>query len=130
MIENHNKVIKTTIADLCRIEHDIIFAKYHSMYLDNVEYLDELSEGIKKLIVHQKNLLLFDASKVKGASKEFRQASTKNRGYTKAIAIVVGSAILKILVNIFISFNKPEYPTKMFTKKEDAVQWLLTFEQT
>lgn len=45
--------------------------------------------------------------------------------YTLANALLIDSLPKKILFNFFVKFNKPIAPTKGFTTKEDAFNWLL-----
>ena len=44
-----------------------------------------------------------------------------------AEAIVVKSTSLKLLVNAYISFNKPNRPVKMFDSEVKAIEWLNQF---
>lgn len=128
MTEDQNKVIKISMGEMFLIEHDIIFCKYNNIYLDSVEYLDEMGKAVLELATKDQILFLLDSTQVKGASKEFRLASSKNQGNTKAVAILIGNMFTKILANIFIKFNNPGYPTKMFVKREEAIKWLLSFD--
>lgn len=63
--------------------------------------------------------------------KEARKFSASEAAgkYTIADAIVVKSTALRLLVNAYISFNKPYRPTKMFDSEEKAVEWLKSFMQ-
>ena len=47
--------------------------------------------------------------------------------YTLADAIVVNSVALKLLINFYIAFNKPDRPTRMFENEAKAIEWLKTF---
>jgi hypothetical protein len=46
-----------------------------------------------------------------------------------ASAILVSSPMLKMMANFFILVNKPKNPTRMFTSKESAVEWLANFKR-
>lgn len=45
----------------------------------------------------------------------------------KAQAIIVNNIPSKLLANFYIKFHKPSDPTKIFTKFDDAVDWIRTF---
>ncbi|UKN02649.1 hypothetical protein K6119_03870 [Paracrocinitomix mangrovi] len=70
------------------------------------------------------NLINIGANTV--TSKEAREIVTSLEGsfYKKADAIIINSISKKLLANLFLSFQKPVVPTKVFTKIEDAEEWL------
>ncbi|MDI1353934.1 MAG: hypothetical protein PSX36_03400 [bacterium] len=41
-----------------------------------------------------------------------------------AQALIADTSAVIILANFFIKVNKPEIPTRLFKKKEDAIAWL------
>jgi hypothetical protein len=50
-----------------------------------------------------------------------------------ANAILVASPISRVMANVFTSFSKAKYPSKVFTSPEEAIAWLqrfLTSEQS
>jgi hypothetical protein len=46
----------------------------------------------------------------------------------KAGAFLIKGRVQKILANYFIRFHKPPVPAKMFTKREEAIEWLQQFK--
>ena len=44
-----------------------------------------------------------------------------------AAAIVVDSHFSRLLASFFLSFNRTQIPTKLFSTEEDATQWILEF---
>lgn len=70
---------------------------------------------------------LVDVAAVKKVTKEFRDycATAEAAAYTKAVAILVGSGFSRIAGNLYLNFNKPKNPTKLFTNEEKAIEWLL-----
>lgn len=54
-------------------------------------------------------------------------SKNKNNPYSVADAFVITSISQSILANFYSKINKPERPTKFFTKKEDAMKWLEQF---
>lgn len=51
----------------------------------------------------------------------------KNNPYSVADAFVISSISQSILANFYSKINRPERPTKFFTKHEDALDWLKQF---
>jgi hypothetical protein len=44
-----------------------------------------------------------------------------------ATAFITRSAATRMIANLYIQFNKPQTPVRMFTDTESAVKWLKTF---
>ena len=47
---------------------------------------------------------------------------------TRAMAILVGGPMSKMLGNFFLGFNKGDFPVKLFTEKENAADWLMQYK--
>jgi hypothetical protein len=56
--------------------------------------------------------------------REF-SASSSNNKYTIADAMVISSQAHKLVTNFYMKFNKPSKPTKIFTDRNKAIEWLL-----
>lgn len=56
--------------------------------------------------------------------REFAASSSQNK-YTIADAMVISSQAHKIVTNFYLKFNKPIKPTKIFTDRNKAIEWLL-----
>jgi len=54
-------------------------------------------------------------------------ASEESLKYSSAEAFLITSLPQKILINFYIQFDKPLIPTKLFTNREKAEQWLKEF---
>ena len=54
-------------------------------------------------------------------------ASEESNITTIAAAFVVNLVALRFVGNLYISFNKPARPTKLFNSEEMAIEWLKTF---
>lgn len=74
--------------------------------------------------------MLADISAQKMASKEIREylATEEVTKNYKAGAIVANSILAKIIGNLFLTFNKQPFPTKIFTDEAAAVAWLQQFK--
>lgn len=73
--------------------------------------------------------ILIDIRNIKSTTKTARQflASEKGcEGITSA-AIFINSSIGSMMGNFFIFFNRPLVPTKLFSNKKEAMEWLMQF---
>ena len=61
-------------------------------------------------------------------TREAREESAKEEymKYLNALAIVSDLLAHKLLGNFFIKFNKPAKPTRFFTNKNKATEWLIS----
>jgi hypothetical protein len=62
-------------------------------------------------------------------TRESREYSNSHPMENKALAMIAKSLPQKIVINFLMTVYrkaKPKYPMKMFLKKEDAVNWLLS----
>lgn len=66
--------------------------------------------------------------KIKNTDKDARDFLSEYSsciGFTKC-AIMMKSKIECTIANLFIRFNKPAIPTKLFTKEKEAILWIMT----
>lgn len=73
-------------------------------------------------------LTIVDIRNIVGVSKEVR-ALAKTEVITKnheAFALIINSALSRLIGNFFLGINKPKVPIKLFEDKESAKKWLLT----
>lgn len=91
------------IAEQC-IEERFAFCKYQSY-----PFLADI-RGVKSFTLEARNLL----------AKKGNELVTAN-------AILVKSPVEKMMANVYISFNKPTKPTRLFTDKKKALVWLSRF---
>ena len=73
--------------------------------------------------------LLVNLKAIHSISKEARDHfSMQNRtAGVKAIGMLIKSPGSRIIGNFFLGLNKPTVPTKLFTDKDKALQWLQKF---
>ncbi len=72
---------------------------------------------------------LIDLTKIKRTTKEAQNylGSPKGSESITAGAFYTKSNIGKVVGNLFLTFQKPLAPTKIFTNKEKAISWLSNF---
>lgn len=69
--------------------------------------------------------ILFDATKSGTISYEAREEFAKSKK-RMAVAIVTTSLANKLLGNFFINFHKPMSSSRIFSKEDEAINWLRT----
>ncbi len=74
---------------------------------------------------------LLDMHQIQSAPRKAREYAAKNAARTSlCVAMLVGSAVSRLFGNLFINFNKPVVPTRLFTSEEKAIEWLKGFIKT
>jgi len=93
--------------------------------IENSLIVNELCRG-------RKHPLLIDLKHLKSITKEARAYfSTRDRETDIcAFGFLIHSAFQRMVGNIFIQFNDPPIPTRLFTDENAALQWLATFANT
>lgn len=89
------------------------------------EHLDASSE----LLEGRKALTLIDGSAPFTMTPEARSYLASNAGAENRIAaaFITNSFLNKVWFNLYIKFNKPVTPTKMFNSEKYALRWLKSF---
>lgn len=84
--------------------------------------------AIRKVSENTLRPLLLDMRPIKSQRREVRDYYKSPEATTayKAIAILVGSPISKMIGNIFIGIGKLPVPTKLFSAEPEALEWLKT----
>lgn len=97
-----------------------------SIELIEVDHLSKMQQTVAELGGGKKMPLLFTPHDFLHLSKEGGKYATSEEGtrYSLAIAVVVDNLAKKLLMNFFLSINKPKVPTKGCSTKSDAFIWL------
>lgn len=112
-----------------RIENGILFIEWKISHYE----VEDVELGIKKrfeLSEGKSYPVLSDFRTVKSGSREARQRlSEKDAGEgIIAVAVIIKSNVQKVLYNFFNKIYKDPSPTKLFTKYEDAIEWLQQYK--
>jgi hypothetical protein len=104
-----------------------------TVYKDARVTMDD-AHDIKKLTgqmdVSKPHTVLIDLTLVHSIEPEARRVLSTPRNAnvyeSKAVAIVVKSAISRVIANFFLGSSRPGVPTRLFNSPEDARAFLLT----
>lgn len=95
--------------------------------------LADAKDGVAKrleICKGKKYPLFVDGRGIKKFDKQARAYLAGPDGIkgVSAGAFLINSRIKELLANAWFSLNKPAVPTKLFTKKEDAIKWLENYK--
>lgn len=81
---------------------------------------------LEEMIEGNPRPLLCDLTNVKKMTRECRQhfASEEHAMVFTKCALLISSPIARIIGNFFLGANVPARPTRLFTNKEEAINWL------
>lgn len=121
MIENENIKIW--------IEGDIMCSEYkiETVRAENARSMIQT----RLLLCNGKTYPFFaDVTKVKSIDKEARDEFSHGSGIElmSACALLINSPLNRILGNFFMSVNRPNVPTRLFTSSTEALEWLKKFK--
>ena len=73
--------------------------------------------------------LLTDITRIHFVSHDARKYSARpeNTKAASAHGMFVGSAVSKLVGNLYLKLNKPKVPSRVFTSEDEAIQWLKGF---
>ncbi len=103
---------------------------YYELYIkDNVEIFVEDMERIKDAQRQLSSLripVLISGGKYSTTNVDVMKylAKNENMPYSKVSAYITNSISQKLLGNFYLKINKPERPTRFFSNKKDAIDWL------
>ena len=132
MIPDNVKVIATQteapyIISMC--DDGILYVQVTNEVNETVERAKKLVEAIGKIVNYEKVPMLSKFDEFALPPKENRDFWAKKDScpYTSAEAFITNSTAMMLISNFYLRFDKPERQTKMFTKVEEARNWLKTF---
>ncbi len=107
--------------------NNIIEVKWNSA-IDEIDkhHLIELKNIIQEIGLGKKMLIYVDTYNFMAITPEARlfASSPEASEFSLANAVLIDSLAKKILFNFFINISKPIVPTKGFSTKSEAINWL------
>lgn len=120
------KKITTAIATITVDEDNIVHTEYkNSVHITLQDSIRDVEIALE-LGKDEKVLSLANITNVKSIEQKARQyySSPEAERAFKAVALIVGSPISKMMGNFFIGLNKPKVPLQLFNTTEDGLAWL------
>jgi len=125
-IDNRISEIQNRVEKIWLREDGIV----QDFVLPGVEYtLEDAKQGLAGIVQLSNGKLhpmMADLRNVKTMERAARQELAAFKGMT-ASAILIDSALSRIIGNVIINFNKLKVPARLFTSETEAVEWLREF---
>lgn len=105
---------------------NVIFAEYEKEVVIDLEMAKRSVEKRIKFTSKKNAGLVFDLRNVKHIeidARKFLGTDTSTHLIT-AGAVIINSPIQKILANFFLRFSRPQIPTRLFTNRHEAIEWV------
>ena len=108
------------------IEGNIICGTFSQNVVINLNVAKDMVKDRLMLSEGKPYLILVEIDKIKAVENKARSyfASTEGTRQLIAAALIANSYLSRIIGNFFLTFNKPLIPTRLFTDREEARQWL------
>lgn len=110
------------------IGDDILCVHYFESSFIEVEDVKEGIEIGTKMSPSDSTKLLVWVEHYVDITKEAREYLQENMRPLKVEANVLSNLAQKILYNLFLKLRKTKHPIRAFTKFDEAVKWLSSFE--
>ena len=90
-----------------------------------LEDLQDLNRRHREISCERRPLLVYAESVAAAEHAAQRFASSEEVvEIVRALAIIVRSFFTRALAEVFMKFHKPPYPTRIFTREDEALVWL------
>ena len=111
-------------------EEEILMSEFKKPIDVTKEIITELIELRHHISKNTYQSWLMDCTNMRSMSKEARVYAEKlGQELLYSCAVLINSHVGKALYNSYNKFYPPKIPFVFFTKKEKAVEWLLSFKQ-
>ena len=109
-----------------KLEDGIIRVEVKANVELNVKDLSENYELYRQIMNEDTAdfLVIFGPNSMAGKEARDEFASQYRSRIKRKEALVLQSLAHRIMAQFYITFYRPEHPTKIFTKEEDALTWL------
>ena len=107
------------------IKQDILYVNLRKKEIDRK--IAQKIVDLRLAFVEGQDLpILVEGLAVKDLTKEAREvlSAKKANQHALALAVIVQNPVTRTIANFFLKFQQPPYPSKLFTDRERAEQWL------
>jgi hypothetical protein len=110
------------------IDQEILFFKYKMGVTLNLEAARQIVAD-RLMLQHGRPYAIFcDPSGIKDSNKAARDyLANEGSQLVKAVALLVETPLARMMLNFYMTINKPHVPTRLFGNKEKALEYLGTF---
>jgi hypothetical protein len=111
------------------VEDGILFSQYEKNLVIDVSIAKKIVDERLAFSKGESFPILIDFTNLKSVTKEARDYMNQPDGGLKGLtcgAFVGNNAVAVLFVNLYLKINKPIIPSKFFTRKDEALEWLRT----
>lgn len=123
--------VTTSKSTISLLVNGVVVVEVADNVILDVSDVKEIVEKQGELTGGKKHPVVTVPSEFTSVTKEAREFMSGKEAakYTSADAFVIRSLPQKILADFYMRFQKHTVPTKIFRKKEDAVEWAEKFAE-
>lgn len=121
---SESQIIETTNAKIRFVSNDIMHVCYKPDIALEIADFKEPLEVLKNLSEENFYKVIVEFPMHTHASPEARKWAMETSLPAVAEAIVFKSLAQRIIIRFYLLVNKQSHPVKIFTDKEDAINWL------
>lgn len=129
--EKKLKSIDTAHYNVSEQENGLIYVVFKEGTDITIDLLEEMIDVYNQITGGKHLPFLYEVEPYVTISKEARDYSVKieKRKPISASAVYVDNIAYAIIVNFYMKFNRPHKPFKMFNKRDEAIKWLLSYQE-
>ncbi len=86
---------------------------------ENIASIATLNEGLRRPVLVD----ITNCKRIELAARKY-YAGTETARHQRAVALLTGSTVSRVLGNFFLGINKPGFPIQIFDSETKALDWL------
>jgi hypothetical protein len=116
----------TTRTAEVRLDGDVLRARFHDGAEVDLADARENLEACAALVPGRQLGVLVDLRPVRSQTAEARAhfAGPAAGRIASGLALLIGSPLSRVLGNFYLRFNRPGFPTRLFSSEDEALRWL------
>ena len=114
------------------IDDGILFCSYKENIMLDINVAKRIVSDRLAFSKGTDYLILIDFNNLKSADKDAREYMNSPNGGLKGLiggAFVSDKIVASVFINLYLKINKPKIPTKFFTQRIDALNWLKSIDK-
>jgi hypothetical protein len=119
-------VIKNANSTIGWVNDDVIHLKWRQDVELEIPDIDEVEAAFQELTKGKKVKVLSEFGNYVNISAEARDYAAARSPECIALAYVITSLAQRIVIRFYIRLRRRQNPTKVFTSREEALNWLKT----
>ena len=123
------KLVETQTAKIWLDEDGILYMEVLPKVVLTLSAVVENTDVVQRLAQGKRKPVFIDITRLAGITPDARNFSAGEgvNDVLTALAILIGSPLARAIGNLWLGINKPIFPSRLFTSKEDAIEWLRGF---